>query len=179
MTQMHFERTYPTTLGGIPPHLDIELSANSLKPLVIESKFTETYHRHTRRAIKDRYLNVPGLWTGLTECEKLARHIREEEGARTSFVYLDVPQLLKHILGLTKSLGASNFSLLYLWYEMSSPEAKSHRIELNEFANFIGHEVDFRYMTHQDLFQAIGEYHSVSEDYIRYLAERYFSHKFD
>lgn len=179
MTRMHFERTYPTTLGGIPPHLDIEFSADSLKPLVIESKFTETYHRHTKRAIKDKYLNVPGLWTGLTECEKLVRRIREEEGGRTSFGYLDIPQLLKHILGLTKVFGASGFSLLYLWYEMPSPEAKSHRKELNEFTNFIGQEVDFRHTTHQELFQAIRECHGVSEDYIRYLTERYFSHLVD
>lgn len=179
MSQMHFERAYPTTLSGIPPHLDIEFSADSLKPLVIESKFTESYHRHTKRAIKDRYLNVPGLWTGLTECEKLVRRIRAEEGGRTSFGFLDVPQLLKHILGLTKACGAFSFSLLYLWYEIPSPEAKSHRMELNEFANFIRQEVDFRYMTHQELFQAIIECHGASESYIRYLAERYFSHLID
>jgi hypothetical protein len=179
MTHMHFERTYPTTLGGIPPHLDIEFSADSLKPLVIESKFTEPYHRHAKRAIKDRYLSVPGLWTGLTECEKLVRRIREEEGGKTSFGYLDAPQLLKHILGLTKAFGASGFTILYLWYEAPSPEATSHRTELNEFANFIEREVDFRHLTHQELFQATRGCGNVSEDYIRYLTERYFSHVVD
>jgi hypothetical protein len=179
MTRMRFERTYPTTLGGTPPHLDVEFSADSLKPLVIESKFTEPYRRHTKRAIKDRHLDVPGLWTGLTECEKLVRRIREEERGRTSFGYLDAPQLLKHILGLTKAFGASGFSLLYLWYEIPSPEARSHRTELNEFMNLIGQEVEFRQMTHQELFQAIRECHGVSEGYIRYLTERYFSHLID
>lgn len=176
MAEMHFEQTYPTPLGGIPPHLDVEVSANSLKPLVIESKFTEPYHRHTKRVIRDRYLNVPRLWTGLPECEKLVRRIREEERGRTSFAYLDAPQLLEHILGLTRAFGATRFSLLYLWHEVPSREAKSHRQELKEFENYIGHEVDFRQMTYQELFHTIRECHSMSEDYIRYLAERYFSH---
>lgn len=146
---------------------------------MIESKFTELYGRHTKREIKDRYLDVPGLWTGLTEYEKLVRPILEEERGRTSFDYLDAPQLLKHILGLTKVFGASGFSLLYLWYEIPSPEAGSHRTELNEFMNLIGQEVEFRQMTHQELFQAIRECHGVSEGYIHYVTERYFSQSID
>ncbi len=109
--------------GGIPPHLDVEFSGNKLKPLAIESKFTEPYHRHTKRTIKDKYLNVPGLWARLPRCGKLVKHIREEEQARTSFTYLDVPQLLKHILGLAYAFGPTGFELLYLWYEVSSEEA--------------------------------------------------------
>jgi len=173
ITEMHFERTHPTPLGGIPPHLDIEFSRKGLKPLAIESKFTEPYHRHTKRAIKDKYLNVLGLWTGLPRCEELVRRIREEERARTSFTYLDVPQLLKHILGLTRTFGATGFNLLYLWYEVTSLEAKSHRKELKEFKKHIRDEVAFREMTYQELFEAIRKCHGVGEDYISYLTERY------
>ena len=46
---MEFEKTHP--IRGLtrrtPPHLDVEFAA--LAPLAIESKFTETYHRKTRR----------------------------------------------------------------------------------------------------------------------------------
>ena len=175
ITKMHFERTHTTSLGGISPHLDIEFSGNGLKPLAIESKFTEPYHRHTKRSIKEKYLNVPDLWAGLPGCEKLARRIREEERGKTSFTYLDAPQLLKHILGLTKAYGAIGFNLLYLWYEVSSPEAKSHRKELKEFEKYIGEEVAFREMTYQELFETIRKSQGVGEDYISYLAGRYFS----
>ncbi len=176
---MHFEQTRPTPLRGIPPHLDVEFSGNKLRPLAIESKFTEPYHRHTKRTIKDKYLNVPSLWARLPRCEKLVNHIREEERGRTSFTYLDVPQLLKHILGLTHAFGPIGFELLYLWYEVPSEEAKNHREELEEFKLYIGAEVTFRDMTYQELFPAIRECHGVGEDYILYLAERYFPHLID
>ena len=65
MTELHFEITHPTPLGGIPPHLDLEFWGNKLKPLAIESKFTESYYRHTKRTIKAKYLSVPGLWAQL------------------------------------------------------------------------------------------------------------------
>jgi len=179
MTEMHFEQTRPTPLGGIPPHLDVEFSRNKLKPLAIESKFTEPYHRHTKRTIKNKYLNVPGLWTRLPRCEKLVKHIREEEQARTSFTYLDVPQLLKHILGLAYAFGPTGFELLYLWYEVPSEEANNHHNELEEFKLCVGDEVTFLDMTYQELFAAIRECHGVDEGYILYLAERYFPHVID
>ena len=180
MAEMHFEQTRPTPLGGIPPHLDVEFSRNKLKPLAIESKFTEPYHRHTKRTIKDKYLNVPGLWTRLPRCEKRVKHIREEEQARTSFTYLDVPQLLKHILGLAYTFGPTGFELLYLWYEVPSEEANNHRNELEEFKLCVGDdEVTFLDMTYQELFAAIRECHGVDEGYILYLAERYFPHVID
>lgn len=179
ITEMHFEQTRPTPLRGIPPHLDVEFSGNKLRPLAIESKFTEPYHRHTKRTIKDKYLNVPSLWARLPRCEKLVKHIREEERGRTSFTYLDVPQLLKHILGLSYVFGPTGFELLYLWYEVPSEEAKNHREELEKLKGYIGDKVTFRAMTYQELFAAIRECHAVDEGYISYLAERYFPHLID
>ena len=70
MTDMQFEKTNPTPLGGIPPHLDVEFhGGTNTKPVAIESKFTELYHRKTKRKIKDRYLNYKGFWTQLPRCE--------------------------------------------------------------------------------------------------------------
>lgn len=135
----------------------------------------EPYHRHTKRTIKDKYLNVPGLWARLPRCEKLVKHIREEEQGRTSFTCLDVPQLLKHILGLAYAFGPIGFELLYLWYEVPSEEAKNHREELEKLKGYIGDEVTFRSMTYQELFAVIRECHAVDEGYILYLAERYFA----
>ena len=69
MTEMRFEQNHPTPLGGIPPHLDVEFYGTDMKPVAIESKFTEPYHRKTKREIKDKYLNRKGLWVQLPRCE--------------------------------------------------------------------------------------------------------------
>jgi len=173
-TSMHYERTYKTDLGGIPPHLDMEFSNTLVIPLVIEAKFTEHYHRKTKRHIKDKYLES-ALWKGLPRCESLIRFIRKEEKAKTSFSFLDVPQLLKHILGLTKKFGKRGFELLYLWYDYHpSLEAEKHRQEIRDFEKSISSEVLFREMTYQQLFVKIRDSNKASLDYINYLADRYF-----
>jgi len=173
MTELYFEQTHRTTLGGIPPHLDLEFRGNKLKPLAIESKFTESYHRHTKRRIKDKYLDAR-LWTQQPRCWELVNLIREEEKGRTRFSYLDAPQLLKHILGLTKDYRPTGFKLLYLWYEVPSPEAKMHRQQLEEFKRHLGDEVYFSDMTYQELFEIIRTSCGVDENYTAYLIERYF-----
>jgi len=173
-TSLHFERTYPTRLSGIPPHLDVEFHNPLFRPLVIEAKFTESYRRKTKRHIKDKYLNS-SLWKGLTGCESLVRLICEEEKSVTSFSFLDTPQLLKHILGLTTKFGKRGFELLYLWYDYRpSLEAEKHRREISEFEKCISSEVSFRKMTYQELFKSIRDNPEADPQYIGYLADRYF-----
>ena len=175
MTEMHFEKTNPTPLGGIPPHLDVEFhGAADLKPVAIESKFTEPYHRKTRRIIKDRYLTYKGLWSQLPGCEALIKRIREEEKGKTSFIYLDAPQLLKHILGLATKFGTNGFEFVYLWYELPSSEAEKHRQEIKEFKLYAGDDVYFRDMTYQELFNILKGSLDADKRYISYLTERYF-----
>lgn len=175
MTEMRFEQTHPTPLGGIPPHLDVEFHGTDTKPVAIESKYTEPYHRKTKREIKNKYLNYKGLWAQLPRCERLVRRIRDEERGKTSFTYLDAPQLLKHILGLTTKFGATGFELVYLWYDLPSSEAEKHRQEIEEFRKQVRDEVYFKDMTHQELFNIIKRSLDVDKNYISYLEERYFS----
>jgi len=172
-TSLHFERTYPTPLGGIPPHLDVEFYNPLSRPLVIEAKFTEPYHRKTKRHIKDKYLNS-SLWKGLPGCENLVRLILKEETVKTSFSFLDVPQLLKHFLGLTNKYGKRGFELLYLWYDYPSLEAEKHRQEIRQFEKSVSREVIFRNTTYQELFKRIREKRVANTDHINYLADRYF-----
>jgi len=179
MTEICFEQTHPTPLGGVPPHLDVEFWGEKLKPLAIESKFTELYRRHTKRRIKDKYLEVPGLWAQLPRCEKLVRSIHEEEHGRTSFTYLDASQLLKHILGLSTVFEPTGFALLYLWYEVPSPEAERHRIEIEDFIDHIGDEVRFSVMTYQQLFELLKRCPNSHRDYLSYLGQRYFPSQID
>jgi hypothetical protein len=175
MTSMRFERTYPTPLGGIPPHLDIEFKGTpEMRLLAVEAKFTEPYHLKTKRTIRDRYITHEGLWAQLPSCEELIRRIRREEGSKTSFSFLDAPQLLKHILGLTTKFGVKGFELLYLWYDFPSSEADKHMEEIQEFSSSVGEEVLFREMTYLDLYRAIRNTAGVDKKYISYLGERYF-----
>jgi len=174
VTSLHFERTYPTRLGGVPPHLDLVFHNPPFRPLAVEAKFTEPYRRKTKRRIKDRYLDS-SLWKGLAGCESLVRLIRKEEKGATSFSFLDVPQLLKHILGLTTRFGKRGFELLYLWYDFApSLEAERHRREIGVFERYVSSEVSFREMTYQELFKSIRDNPEADPQYIGYLADRYF-----
>jgi len=175
ITEIRFEQTYRIPVRGIPPHLDIEFSTFGSKSIsVLESKFTEPHHRHTKRIIKEKYFSTPGLWSQLPKSEQLARRIRKESQGRTSFIYLDAPQLLKHILGLTwvKS-GPQHFEILYLWYEVPSSEADRHRFEISQFQELIGDEVHFREMTYQELFKRVKESQLAGKEYLNYLGKRY------
>ncbi len=177
ISSMEFEKTNPIKgVNRIPPHLDVEF--NALIPLAIESKFTETYHRKTRRDNKDTHLDVylehHAIWDGIPKIKALAENISQKSGARTDFEYLDVPQLIKHVLGLTCSY-RGQFSLLYLWYKINSNEAKQHEEELARFSISIKDEISFQTMTYQDLFKKIRHLPDADSAYLKYLEQRYFS----
>lgn len=175
LTEMRFEVTYTNPVGRVPPHLDLELcGTKGCKPLAVESKFTETYSRKTRRELSPVYIKNKEAWEGLAGCEELALRIVEEQAGKSSFQYLDAPQLLKHILGLKNKYGCGGFTLLYLWYEVDSSEAQQHRKEIAEFQSYLKDEIDFRVLTYQELFSGVLEIKGVDEDYIRYLQNRYF-----
>jgi hypothetical protein len=178
ITGMEFEKTHPIKgVTRIPPHLDIEFAGTI--PLAIESKFTETYHRTTLRDNKDThldvYLNHPAIWEGIPKIRDLVESIVHQSGKRTDFEYLDVPQLIKHILGLRCSY-QDHFSLLYLWYKINSNRANQHEEDLAKFSAKIKGEIRFRTMTYQDLFnQRIKHLLDTDSDYLEYLERRYFS----
>jgi len=176
ISKMRFEATYPTPLGGIPPHLDIEFTGTHVRSLVVESKFTEIYRRHTRRRIKRVYISRPLLWSRLPNCEALAKLIYDEQKGQTSFEYLDAPQLLKHILGLNYEtrFKEKGFTFLYLWYEIPSLKADKHRSKIESFKKAIGQDIDFQVLTYQELFQRIRGIPGIDQSYISYLGVRYF-----
>ena len=176
ISEMRFEATYPTPLSGIPPHLDIEFTGTHVKSLIVESKFTEIYHRHALRRIKKSYISTPLLWSGLPNCETLAKLIYEQQKGQTSFEYLDAPQLLKHILGLNYEtrFKEKGYTLLYLWYEIPSVEADRHLSEIAFFKKAIRQDVDFQVLTYQELFHRIRSIPDIDQRYISYLGVRYF-----
>ena len=59
---------------------------------------------------------------------------------KDEFHYLDVAQLIKHILGLNANFPQKqkwttiNYTLLYLWYDVLGDEGVGHRAEVEKFA---------------------------------------------
>ncbi len=173
----HFEAKFPTGLKGEPPNLDVAIRLASGITLAIESKYCEwlTPNSNSEPPFKAKYFApVPDLWrrAGLPECQGLADDV---QGKAERFVHLDVPQLLKHALGLATNL-KEHFSLCYLYYDWPCPESETHQLEVDRFSSRVGRELRFRAITYQTLFRRLSQKCGVRDDeYIAYLRSRYFT----
>jgi hypothetical protein len=174
-TDMEFEKKYKIANLGTP-NLDIVFSGKQAKPFAIEAKFSEPYRTTTQRndTNLDKYLNKESLWEGLQGCKKIAREILAQEGGKTKWEHLDVPQLIKHILGLSYKYEPSGFTLLYLWFDCGTAEAKELSREILTFRDCVKSEIDFRSMNYQELFSKIKGLSNVDKEYTSYLGGRYF-----
>src|SRR5262249_54846211 len=98
ITQVRFEEKFPTRIGPRSPNIDVAIRYESGRILAIESKFTEWTGHSGRKALRDAYLaGNRNAWAtvGLPGAQKVAEQYLEH-----GFDHLDVPQLLKHMLGL-------------------------------------------------------------------------------
>ncbi len=169
-----FEKTHskPPEIGGIPPHLDVEIGS-SVRPAAVEAKFTEPYRRTTQpKKLKEIYAHSTAPWGNLSRCASMARAIVE---GNVAFYHLDAPQLLKHIVGLTNDCGEGGFTLIYLWYEQDCEEEVEHKRELERFKVDLDSSLDFRSMTYQDVFKALGSRVKGHALYMAYMKNRYFA----
>jgi len=172
--EMSFEKTHHVFNRGTPPHLDIEFGGGRIKPLAIEAKFAEPYRKRVTRRNKTnlrQYLSAD-IWQGLGSVKGLAQEVLNEEGDKTSWGYLGVPQLIKHILGLQKS-HPNGFTLLYLWFDCNNIESLKHKDEVSRFYDRVCSEVDFQSLTYQELFTKFLTIPGVDQLYLKYLKERY------
>jgi hypothetical protein len=175
MSAMRFQPAYLSPLGEQKPHMHVDIEFTGMgAPILVLAKFTETYRRSRGRRLGRAYLHDPALWQLLPGCKMLASQLDAEPGTHDGFLYLDVPNLLVHILGLSSRCGVNGFQLVYLWYDTPSREALRHREELDEFAGAVGNEVIFRHLTYQELFQKLLTLPGVGQDYLTYLNQRYF-----
>jgi len=172
----HFEAQFPTGLEGKPPNLDVAIRLASGITFAIESKYCEwlTPKLVFKPPFKAKYFApISDLWrrVGLSECQSLADDV---QGKVERFVYLDVPQLLKHALGLATNV-QQHFSLCYLYYDWPSAESEAHQLEVDRFAARVGRELRFRAITYQTLFRRLShECGPRDDEYIGYLRSRYF-----
>lgn len=166
-------RSLPDT--DFPCNLDVAFwSRDDRWVLAVESKFCEPFGK-SKPGLKLAYVPVDGqsAWgkLGLARCDKLARGIQSGD---LGFEYLDAPQLLKHILGLQRKMD-TEFCLMYLFYDVQGPAGDSHRTEAARFQKMVYAEVNFGYMTYQqlvhDLKAASGD--PVDAPYFTYVKKRY------
>lgn len=159
-----------------PANLDVVIE-EPLCHTAIESKFAEPYSgKHN--GLREAYLNNKSLWEKLPNLYELAKQISQ---GSNPFEYLDVAQLIKHILGLSanypKKNGNSNvkFRLLYLWYDVLGKDGAEHRKEIEQFAEVAQKDnIDFCHISYQEVITTLAkDYHKGNESYIDYLTDRY------
>ncbi len=173
---VEFERRFPTGLAGTPPTLDVVLETSNSGVLAIESKFTEWMTRAGSGGSglsASYFADGRRLWAnrGLPRCQALAERISE---GKERFDWLNVPQLLKHGLGLAATQNRP-CSLVYVFYDFACEESVSHRHETERFMEAVGDDLNFTSLSYQDLFERLLDIcWEAHEDYLKYLAARYF-----
>jgi hypothetical protein len=171
--QPRFEQKFRTGVRNAQANLDVlfRASGSGCLPIAVESKFTEPYQSGERECLRPSYFQKVETWDTLPACRATA----ESLSIPKRFEYLDAGQLLKHILGLTRTFGQSRFVLLYLWFEVEGSEASDkHRGEVVEFSHLVAPEVLFRFETYQRFFSRLTP-HVVGTSYETYLRSRYFT----
>lgn len=171
-----FEKKLPTGAGGTPPNLDVVFPLADGRLVGVESKFTEWMSPKTAMAASlAPYRDVAGssYWS---RAELLAAHALVEAmvAGRQIFSYLDVPQLLKHSLGLVRA-SAPGSELRYLYFDAPGAEHDTHLREIDLFDAAVGSELRFRAMSYQALVAALQPARDHAEvAYFVYLRDRYF-----
>jgi len=162
------------------PNLDVVIENPDdayIKAYAIESKFTEPYSsrkegKKSHRESLSKYLHAESIWKGLTH---LKEHC-ESKNLDDEYKYLDMPQLVKHILGLKRFYGKSGFRILYLWYDVPGGEGWQHRKETEQFITHTKKDrLKVMAISYQELFARFEKlYINGNEEYMSYLSDRYF-----
>ena len=171
-----FEKKLRTGLGGTPPNLDF-YAIGPEAVVAVESRFTELVS-HKAANFSESYAKAvmelaDGRWM------QMYHSLCEEPGR---FHYLDAAQLVKHYLGIRRSLVDEEApkALLYLFWEPANwpdvPVFSQHRAEVLEFSMAVaGGGVEFTAMSYPELWDAweeLGDWEG-AEERLQYLRERY------
>jgi hypothetical protein len=154
------------------PNLDVVIEYDH-NVYAIESKFTEPYNgkpKGLRKVYTSAQLDE--LWKGIPSLQKLANIISPDIN---KFEYLDVAQLIKHLLGLKNKYPEGGFTLLYLWYDVIGNDGIEHRKEIEKFAEIAKKDnIKFRHITYQEVIINLSkEFYVDNEVYVNYLTDRY------
>lgn len=176
-TAIDFEVPLSTGSGGIPPHLDLVIRLQGGGLAGIEAKFTEWMVKKSKQAEKlSPYVSVDGKSSYWSRAELPSAHklVKMILGTPDTFQVLDVPQLLKHALGLKRAARGKAWSLIYLYYEGGGEIAERHDSELAQFSAAVGAELHFSALTYQSVISdLVREPSALDPAYVAYLRERY------
>lgn len=179
-----FEQKFRILPQGTTPNIDVAIKykpESEFEWVGIESKLTETYPAKRRNLFDEKYFAPGCWWDGIHNTRQLAESFRGD-GKKTEAIkrHLNRGQLIKHVLGLRNACrlnqtDPSRVKLIYLWYDVDSPEARSHQQEVQEFAEVLARdEVQFSAMTWQSLINRIAEGEREHHpNYVEYLSVRY------
>lgn len=173
--RLRFEQKFPTGIGPRSPNIDVALELDDGSVFAIESKFTEWMGSSGTKPLRGAYLpKDEELWTrvGLPGAQRLAA----STGPASGFKRLDVPQLLKHMLGLANQAKGRKWHLLLLWHRCDETEALKMDAELASFKALLGVDgARFTSATYQELWGRLRpKLGPASADYASYLEARYF-----
>ena len=168
-----YEQKLSMGMQGKMPNLDLFMILTNGQAVAIESKFTEWLsEKSKKKPFAESYLKKD-RWTevGLPYCQNLVNDIKK---GNEKFLYLNAPQLLKHALGLA-NMHSNKSELIYLYYEIDSPNSEIHQDEIERFKKALNEELNFKKLTYQELFEKFQRYGSeIDMDYLNDLEERYF-----
>jgi hypothetical protein len=168
---VEFERKFQTGVPPRSPNLDVVLTLRDGSILAIESKFTEWQGAAGTKPLRDAYLSSE-RWAsvGLAGAQQAAKTYMQGSG----FQHLDVPQLLKHMLGLATQ--SKPWHLLLVWFSDPSPAGKDMEGEIMRFRELLGSDAPrFSAITYQELWGRLrGRLGDEHGQYRHYLQERYF-----
>jgi hypothetical protein len=174
-TSVQFERKFPTGIGPRSPNLDVVLTLQDRSLLAIESKFSEWTGAPGRTPLRQAYFpSGRALWTenGLSGTQRVA-----ETYLTDGFHHLDVPQLLKHMLGLAHSCKQQPWRLLLLWHRCDRELGSRMDNEIGRFVELLGPDrLHFSSMTYQEFWGLLAPSIRLEHaDYARYVEDRYFA----
>lgn len=163
---------YP--VGPRTANLDLLLRLVDGTRIAIESKFAEPFRTPGVDSPLSLKYHPPGvgLWEsrGLTRTQALVDRLRGE------WDYLDVPQLLKHILGLRSEQKVSPVCLIYLWFDTGLEDATAHRKEVDRFKTLTERdEILFTGISYQEIFSKLVASDVHSDGWSNYMKQRYFA----
>ena len=172
---IRFEVKYPVKSNFVKaPNVDVVIENDPsarYQVYAIECKFTEAYGGRNHSGLIAKYLDLD-IWGEIPHLHKLAISIRPDDNGTA---YLHRAQLIKHILGLKKAFGKSNFRLLYLWYDTLGYEGWKHREETEKFIEVAKSDgILVHAMSYLELIVWMAaNYRASHKKYIEYITARY------
>jgi hypothetical protein len=156
------------------PNLDVLVTyAGDTVVAAIECKFCEPFSTRTKAPLSEKYLEraFDALWDGIPALRAIASRCCDSNVE--DFTHLDVPQLLKHVLGLRRRTGPHG-RLAYLYYDVPGREGGVHLDEIARFTEAAARDgVQFSSVPYQAVLLRLAEQRSSHGAWVDYMAERY------